>query len=60
MNGFTIVGLIGFIRILEHNENNFAVMKQNYIEFDSEDLRSFDKYYFKYFFDKYNVAEKGY
>lgn len=58
MNGFTIVGLIGFIRILEHNENNFAVMKQNYIEFDSEDLRSFDKYYFKYFFDKYNVAEK--
>lgn len=50
-------GLIGFIRILEHNENNFVQIKQNYIEFDSEDLRDFSQYYFKYFFDKYNVAE---
>lgn len=51
-------GIIGFIRILEHNEDNFTCMKQNYIEFESDKLQNFDKYYFKYFFDKYNVAQK--
>lgn len=49
-------GLIGFIRILQHNEDNFTQIKENYIEFDTESLRNFSKYYFKYFFDKYNVA----
>lgn len=49
-------GIIGFLRILEHNNNNFAITNENYIEFDTEDLRNFEKYYFKYFFDKYNVA----
>lgn len=33
-------------------------MNHNYIEFDSEDLRNFDEYYFNYFFEKYDVAEK--
>lgn len=51
-------GLIGFLRILKHNEDNFAWMKENYIEFDSENLRNFSEYYFKYFFDKNNIAQK--
>lgn len=51
-------GLIGFLRILKHNEDNFALIKENYIEFDSENLRCFSEYYFKYFFDKDNIARK--
>lgn len=50
-------GIIGFLEILEHNNDNFAIMKDNYIEFDTENLRNFHKYYFKYFFDKYNIAK---
>ena len=30
---------------------------RSYIEFDTENLRNFHKYYFRYFFDKYNVAK---
>lgn len=51
-------GIVGFLRILEHNKDEFAVKKENYIEFDIQDLRNFHKYYFKYFFDIYNVAQK--
>lgn len=50
-------GIVGFLKILEHNKNQFAIRKNNYIEIDTEDLRNFHKYYFQYFFDKYNVAE---
>lgn len=50
-------GIVGFLKILEHNENQFATKRNNYIEIDTEDLRDFNKYYFKYFYDKYNVAE---
>lgn len=50
-------GIVGFLRILESNEDEFAIRKNNYIEFDTEDLRDFHKYYFNYFFKKYNVAE---
>ncbi|MBO5348782.1 MAG: type I-B CRISPR-associated protein Cas8b1/Cst1 [Clostridia bacterium] len=55
---FINAGIIGFIRILEHNKDNFLIIKNNYIEFDTENLKKFHKYYFKYFFDKYNVGEK--
>lgn len=51
-------GIVGFLKILKHNEDEFAVKKENYIEFDTEDLRKFHKYYFSYFFDKYNVAQR--
>ncbi len=54
---FYNAGIIGLLRILEHNEDNFVQIKGNYIEFDTENLKNFNKYYFKYFFDKYNVAE---
>ncbi len=50
-------GIIGFLKILEHDEKQFAVKRNNYIEIDTEDLRDFNKCYFKYFFDKYNVAK---
>lgn len=50
-------GIVGFIKILKHSNNQSEVGKNNYIEIDTEDLRNFHKYYFKYFFDKYNVAE---
>lgn len=50
-------GIVGFIKILKHSNNQFEIRKNNYIEIDTEDLRDFHKYYFQYFFDKYNVAE---
>ena len=49
-------GIVGFLKILEHNDDEFAIKKGNYIEFDTENLRNFHKYYFKYFFNKYDVA----
>ena len=54
---FFNAGIVGFLRILEDNEDEFAIKRNNYIEFDTEDLRNFHKYYFNYFFKKYNVAE---
>lgn len=54
---FLNAGIIGFLRILEHNNDNFAIKKDNYIEFDTENLRNFHKYYFQYFFDRYNVTQ---
>ena len=50
-------GIVGFLKILKCNEDEFAIRKNNYIEFDTENLRDFHKYYFNYFFKKYNVAE---
>ena len=55
---FLNCGIIGFLRILEHNKDEFAEINENYISFDTENLKNFHKYYFKYFFDKYNVGEK--
>lgn len=55
---FYNAGLVGFTRILNNSEDNFIQVKENYIEFDSEQLRNFSEYYFKYFFDRYNVAER--
>ena len=54
---FYNAGIVGFLKILESNENEFAIKRNNYIEFDPEDLRDFHKYYFNYFFKKYNVAK---
>ena len=41
-------GIIGFLKILEHDEKQFAVKRNNYIEIDTEDLRDFNKCYFKF------------
>ena len=54
---FYNAGIVGFLRILKENKDEFAIRKNNYIEFDTEDLRNFHKYYFNYFFEKYNIAE---
>ena len=54
---FYNAGIVGFLRILEENNDEFAIRKNNYIEFDTENLRNFHEYYFNYFFKKYNVAE---
>ncbi len=51
-------GIVGFLKILEHNEDEFATKKEHYIEFDTENLRNFHKYYFRYFYDTYNVAQR--
>ena len=51
-------GIVGFLRILEHNNDNFAQIKDSYITFDTQSLKNFHKYYFNYFFDKYNVANR--
>ena len=50
-------GIVGFLKILEHNEKQFVTKSNNYIEIETEDLRDFNKYYFKYFYDRYNVVE---
>ncbi len=50
-------GIVGFLKILEHNEKQFVTKRNNYIEIETEDLREFNKYYFKYFYDRYNVVE---
>ena len=55
---FINAGIIGFLRILNYNEQNFVIIKDNYIEFDTNDIKDFHKYYFKYFFNKYNIAQK--
>lgn len=57
MIGSITHGIVGFLRILEKNHDEFAIKRNNYIEFDTEDLRNFHKYYFEYFFKKHNVAE---
>ncbi len=54
---FINCGLVGFLKILEHSKNEFAVKRENYIEFDTENLRNFHKYYFKYFYDYYDVVK---
>lgn len=51
-------GIIGFIRILQQNENHFLMKRDNYIEFDTNDLKNFHESYFQYFFNKYNIAKK--
>ena len=51
-------GLIGFLRILKENQDEFATIKENYIEFETKNLKNFANYYFNYFFVKYNVAKK--
>ncbi len=51
-------GIVGFLRILEYNQDNFAEIHENYIRFETSKLKNFHKYYFKYFFDKYNIGLK--
>lgn len=51
-------GIVGFLRILQRAEDEFAELKKDYIEFDTENLRNFSQYYFSYFFQTYNIAEK--
>ena len=51
-------GIVGFLRILEYNQDNFAEIHENYICFETNRLKNFYKYYFKYFFDKYNIGLK--
>lgn len=55
---FLNAGIVGFLKILEEAKEEFATKNDNYIEFDTEDLKNFDKYYFSYFFNKYNISEK--
>lgn len=45
-------GLVGFYNILKHAGDDI-VIKQNYIEFESDILVEFEKKYFNYFIEKY-------
>lgn len=51
-------GIIGFLKILEHANDDFTIKGENYIEFETNKLINFSEYYFKYFTDKYNIANK--
>ena len=55
---FINAGIVGFLNILEYNEQHFVTKQDNYIEFETSDLKDFHKWYFKYFFEKYNIAKK--
>ncbi|MHB9944192.1 hypothetical protein CF095_02090 [Clostridium botulinum] len=53
------MGLIGFIRILEHaSKKDEIIMKDNYIEFNINILENFHKYYFEYFLFRYNIYKR--
>lgn len=55
---FINAGIVGFLNILEYNEQHFVTKQDNYIQFETSDLKDFHKWYFKYFFEKYNIAQK--
>ena len=38
---FYNAGIIGFLRIIEANQDEFATIKENYIEFETEKLKNF-------------------
>lgn len=56
---FYNAGIIGLLRILEHNKKEFVKIEENYIEFDTKELKDFHNCYFKYFFDIYDVAKRN-
>ena len=41
---FFNAGIVGFLRILKHNNDNFAEINENYIEFDTANLKNADIY----------------
>lgn len=51
MIGFLIVVIVGFLRILDHNQDNFVEINENCITFETKKLKNFHKQYFKYFFE---------
>ena len=53
---FYNAGIVGFYRIFKDKEK--LEIKDNYIEFDTKELRNFAEEYFEYFFTQYNVAER--
>ena len=53
---FYNAGIVGFYRIFKDKEK--LEIKDNYIEFDTKELRNFADEYFEYFFNQYNVAER--
>lgn len=56
---FTNMGIVGFLNILKHAEIEHQVIKQeNFIEFDSCLLENFHNYYFDYFMQEYDLAER--
>ena len=57
---FVNAGIIGFLRIMEHSNNTGIEIRDNYIELDTNILKEFNKYYFKYFSDKTVLIETSY
>lgn len=56
---FINIGLVGFIRILEHVDKiDEIVIQDNYIELDVELLEEFHRYYFDYFLHRYNICKR--
>lgn len=57
---FYNMGIIGFLNIIKSTDLEEKVtIKNNYIEFDSNDLEGFETIYFDYFMKQYNVAERS-
>lgn len=52
------LGIVGFIKILRHNEvDKQVILQDNYIELESDFLKDFHKYYFNYFMDKNDIVK---
>ena len=54
---FYNAGLIGFLRIMEKYHKDAITIQDNYIEFDTDSLKEFHKYYFQYLFEIYDIAK---
>lgn len=54
------IGIIGFIRILEHNEvdRKLYTMRENYLEIDSSIFEEFADYYFDYFISIFDFTDR--
>lgn len=54
------MGIVGFLNIIQDTKmQEKVVIKNNYIEFDSNDLEGFEHLYFDYFMKQYNVAKRS-
>ncbi len=54
---FYNAGLIGFLRIMEKYQKDAIIIQDSHIEFDTDSLKEFHKYYFQYLFDIYDIAK---
>ena len=48
---FYNAGLIGFLKLWKNIKKDAIIIQDSYIEFNTDSLKEFHKYYFQYLFD---------